>query len=1063
MGPLGPRAQRKDLPPRDGQFGFTLPQLPQHHTEWQAPIEDANNPDNPFLVSSSINPSNSEAPEPEPSAIQFSQLYNITDSSPLSTPSTHRQKKLKQHARWVNEVIPSLTTAYMELRSSTANLRESPPSYTPFSCSCRSTCHHCSCRGGCAVQSVRVIVLRFMMLEEITVHYSKCNPVATQLMQCGIFPCAPLRPSFAVDINVLDFARLLYLQTAPNDTAWCQATEIFLGDRGYKLRFQDNLRRRFGSCMLWYSYLLQVVRLEVDNTIAGVRQRVVPGTEPQPTPACGLAARSIDSRLETIEEEDTPRARTYADDAHTPVYGRLLTGSPPERKTPRSSGRSAKRKRNAEPQAVPPNPFPDPPSRDMCSEFLRRRCPACFGGHERVSSTDGISMPDIIVCLDACYTQKHNRTAYRDEELPNSDAVLVSEDVVDAIERHVNSIRPPASKRPKASTAESEDDQIVQGLKVANSTLATCEKSFKAANGAVVKASREKHDVVSVMALVCRHDVALFVANMTTPGEQQFYAFALIESLMQHIPLSWTVGLLYDVACTLHASCVKWGYLSRYMDRLWWGISVFHAYGHHYPCQLIYHPRKCLGFGLTDREGCERFWHSLSRLIAYLRVCGYFRRNFTLDAQIRTLADEHLLRLGDWQQRKSRNCARLRTEAEADLAASGQPVEVLQAQWESQVKTQTAPLPRQSQNQGKKAIDEALRLSERVDVLAERLTRLEDVSVDADMPEPTRAEARILREDVRADLQRTQSTLQAKIAELGNADHEELCKRRNSVFLNVRMNMLALMQRIYDKIIHRKHETHRISRAVGKQKKQRLIDHTLKAVEGRDSTIASLIAKFNKKVGEQEDLIRKGKAPPNAKAMTRLPTKGIFDVDVDSEIWLPLRARIHDDSGSPPPWLADENVRKGIQAMLTLQRCKEEEKRLQHETRNLRTWFSMEWKSLQKTCDVLRNSPAMLHEIEQRKMHLLRLYARWNGKLLELPGLPSWGPSGDALQQAEVDWASTLIADSQASVSRAARSSSWDEVDDDQHAPLVDDTIDYGEEVYDAILVGMYSTDDDVL
>ena len=162
MGPLGPRAQRKDLPPRDGQFGFTLPQLPQHHTEWQAPIEDANNPDNPFLASSSINPGSSEAPEPEPSAIQFSQLYNITDSSPLSTPSTHRQKKLKQHARWVNEVIPSLTTPYMELRSSTANLRESPPSYTPFSCSCRSTCHHCSCRGGCAVQSVRVIVLRFM-------------------------------------------------------------------------------------------------------------------------------------------------------------------------------------------------------------------------------------------------------------------------------------------------------------------------------------------------------------------------------------------------------------------------------------------------------------------------------------------------------------------------------------------------------------------------------------------------------------------------------------------------------------------------------------------------------------------------------------------------------------------------------------------------------------------------------------------------------------------------------------------------------------------------------------
>jgi hypothetical protein len=51
-------------------------------------------------------------------------------------------------------------------------------------------------------------------------------------------------------------------------------------------------------------------------------------------------------------------------------------------------------------------------------------------------------------------------------------------------------------------------------------------------------------------------------------------------------------------------------------------LSIFHAYGHQWPCQLIYHPRKCIGFGLSDGEGCERFWSSIRRLIPNLRVSG---------------------------------------------------------------------------------------------------------------------------------------------------------------------------------------------------------------------------------------------------------------------------------------------------------------------------------------------------------------------------------------------------------------------------------------------------------
>ncbi|KIK52560.1 hypothetical protein GYMLUDRAFT_141545, partial [Collybiopsis luxurians FD-317 M1] len=54
--------------------------------------------------------------------------------------------------------------------------------------------------------------------------------------------------------------------------------------------------------------------------------------------------------------------------------------------------------------------------------------------------------------------------------------------------------------------------------------------------------------------------------------------------------------------------------------RIAFAISVFHAFSHGWVCQCIYHPWKCSGFGLSDGEGCERFWHSISQLIAYLRV-----------------------------------------------------------------------------------------------------------------------------------------------------------------------------------------------------------------------------------------------------------------------------------------------------------------------------------------------------------------------------------------------------------------------------------------------------------
>ncbi|KAI5891122.1 hypothetical protein GGG16DRAFT_27085, partial [Schizophyllum commune] len=88
-----------------------------------------------------------------------------------------------------------------------------------------------------------------------TVDSCKCRSAARQLVEVGLFPCAPQRPSLAVDMNVLDFARLLFLNISPNVTAWCKATEAFLLARSHKLNYSDNLRKRFGAALLWYTYL----------------------------------------------------------------------------------------------------------------------------------------------------------------------------------------------------------------------------------------------------------------------------------------------------------------------------------------------------------------------------------------------------------------------------------------------------------------------------------------------------------------------------------------------------------------------------------------------------------------------------------------------------------------------------------------------------------------------------------------------------------------------------------------------------------------------------------------
>ncbi|KAJ7670406.1 hypothetical protein B0H14DRAFT_2274265, partial [Mycena olivaceomarginata] len=134
------------------------------------------------------------------------------------------------------------------------------------------------------------------------------------------------------------------------------------------------------------------------------------------------------------------------------------------------------------------------------------------------------------------------------------------------------------------------------------SVLDRCEVSFKAAEEKWEKASTNFFEDTALMALVCLHDRLLFLMNMHPAGEKQLYVIALMETLFQHIPHNIIVGLLYDVVCSAEHSCVIWGFLDRFMGQIAWAVSVFHAFGHKWACQLLYDPRKRVGFGFTNSE-----------------------------------------------------------------------------------------------------------------------------------------------------------------------------------------------------------------------------------------------------------------------------------------------------------------------------------------------------------------------------------------------------------------------------------------------------------------------------
>jgi hypothetical protein len=127
----------------------------------------------------------------------------------------------------------------------------------------------------------------FVDLQAIEINTCQCGPAALQLLSRGLFPCAPIAPTLAVDIKMLEFVRELFVRMPPNTTAWCDTLEAFLGKRSYKLTtrvrssasriffsnysIQNTLRRRFSNALQWYYSLVNITEQHIQASLETAR------------------------------------------------------------------------------------------------------------------------------------------------------------------------------------------------------------------------------------------------------------------------------------------------------------------------------------------------------------------------------------------------------------------------------------------------------------------------------------------------------------------------------------------------------------------------------------------------------------------------------------------------------------------------------------------------------------------------------------------------------------------------------------------------------------------------
>lgn len=223
-------------------------------------------------------------------------------------------------------------------------------------------------------------------------------------------------------------------------------------------------------------------------------------------------------------------------------------------------------------------------------------------------------------------------------------------------------------------------------------------------------------------------------------------------------------------------------------------------------------------------------------------------------------------------------------------------------------------------------------------------------------------------------LSRARARVSKKESAMGITARQQLHHLLKSPFLAKKMNARALKTRIRERLRARKFELDRLERSYRKQRsgmliilegaclpidlllntsaEQRINEHTQDSVKRRDPGISELARRYNKLCDDMQRLIQQKKAPRNSVAPLQIEMEGLFDLDVDDDIWLDIGLGYEEEGETIPPlWLSNDMVRAGIRAVLDRDRCREDRERVLAERNAMQEWFSEEWQVVQVSMD----------------------------------------------------------------------------------------------------------------
>ncbi|OCH92954.1 hypothetical protein OBBRIDRAFT_824361 [Obba rivulosa] len=876
----------------------------------------------------------------------------LTTAEPAGR-SPPRKKRCRQPAavvanrlygRW-KELVPVMVTPLLRyLQRSSKH-----PVATAFQ-----PVHTCG-TGTCVVKQQEVILLFWDHYETVCVPFCECTPLPLVLVASGMFPTAPTQPRIAVSIDLLDLYLALFERSGDAVTALARALRRFYTKRGWRILdstgapIADPFRKPLGHAIQWYDSVCILIEHHIEDAVEKARSVVqehihsqslpshptsppfdeVRTMEPPSTHSLDAAAsRGIYPPSSTMLSTPRVPSASRADAPSNPVPSETIQVQDPSSSTtttdipaaemPSSPDTSQQQSSTA---TSSDGPEQVPTKMQACASILQRRCPVCFGGDtfER-SFAEGA---DIIVAIDGNFSHRHLRTA-GDSPAFYDPEYFISKAEVDAVGEFIEAQR----KKPRSKTFVP---------KVPDAAVDSCQHGHEAANEHKAKTNADRFDDTGVMALVCSHDIPIFTANIDTPGEQQKYAIALLIHLFQFIPDHATVGALYDIGCTTDRSIGLYDLLPPDISsRLMWAISVMHAYGHEWACQLVYNPRLRPGLGLRDGEGVEWLWSRLRVFIPITRTSGRSRRIWLLDRQLCAIGDEMRDNLGAWITRRLKNGVWDQyTAARAIVLEVNVSVVELRRQWAMQQEAQLS-IRAHAPARLKKEVDAVLSLQAEIERVEYALEVVRNQFETGGSSSETNG--------ILSKLTRNSEDLSKRAESLySSLDVSDIFPEMKGLPPNfVRMLVLAhdIKINIQKRVTAQLLEFDRIDRAAGGKDNPlgtRLHQHTRKSIARRQPAILTAIRKFNRYCTTLQAMVVDNAIPDTIPIPRHLSTNLSVlrdDPDLYEDVWISSPT-----SQDKPRWLEDVDVRQSIRALLKMERCAEEESRLQNETKNLRRWF----------------------------------------------------------------------------------------------------------------------------